>query len=72
MQTPRPISPNPAIESRLAFSITETAQLLGLSRVSVYRLIERGLLKSNGALRHHLIARSEIERFLAETVVSAA
>ena len=62
-------SPTP---SRLAYSVSETAELLGVSRVSVYRLIERGLLRASGALRHRLIAQSEIERFLADTVTSVS
>jgi excisionase family DNA binding protein len=55
--------------TRLAYSVHETGELLGISYGSVYRLIRRGVLKSSGALRHKLIARSEIERFLKETMV---
>lgn len=43
--------------------------MIGVSRVSMYRLLERGLIKASGALRHKLIARSELERFLRETTV---
>jgi excisionase family DNA binding protein len=53
---------------RLAFTIQETANILGVSSKTVYRLIERVLLKSSKALRHKLIPRTEIERFLKETV----
>lgn len=52
---------------RLAFTIKETAEILGVSTPTVYRLISRQLLKSSKALRHKLIPRSEIERFLRET-----
>jgi excisionase family DNA binding protein len=52
---------------RLAYSLKETANLLGVSYASVNRLVQRGLLKSSRALRTKLISRKEIERFLAET-----
>ena len=42
----------------------ETSAMLGLSYISVHRLLKRGLLKSSSALRHKLISRQEIERFL--------
>jgi len=54
---------------RLAYSIHETAQMLGFSYKSVYRLIERGLLRGSGALRHRRIPLKEIEWFLRETTV---
>lgn len=49
---------------RLAFSLQETADMLGLSYITVYRLVQRGKLKSSGALRTKLIPKAEIERFL--------
>jgi excisionase family DNA binding protein len=52
---------------RLAFSVKETAELLGISQKTVYRLICRGLLNTSLTLRTKLIARSEIERFLRDT-----
>jgi excisionase family DNA binding protein len=52
---------------RLAFSMRETADILGVSYSTVHRLIQRGLLRSSLALRHKIISRAEIERFLKET-----
>lgn len=52
---------------RLAYSMQETADLLGLSYLTVYRLNKRGLLKSSTALRHKLFPKTEIERFLKAT-----
>ncbi len=52
---------------RLAFSVNETAGILGISQKTVYRLICRGLLNTSLALRTKLIAKSEIERFLRDT-----
>ena len=49
---------------KMAFSMRETAQVLGISYFSVHRLLKRGLLKSSPALRHKLIPLVEIERFL--------
>jgi excisionase family DNA binding protein len=52
--------------NRKAFSIKETGMLLGISQSSVRRLIKRGLLRPNRALRHLLIPASEIDRFLQQ------
>ena len=53
--------------ARLAFSVRETAEILGVSEKSVRRLVSRGLLHSSRALRHLLIPKKEIERFLEDT-----
>jgi hypothetical protein len=60
-------SETPALQ-RMAYTMAETAELLGLSYNSVYRLNKRGLLNSSSALRHKLFPRSEIERFLQSTL----
>jgi excisionase family DNA binding protein len=52
---------------RLAYSIDETAEILGISYATVHRLLTRGLLRSSLACRHKMIAKTEIERFLKET-----
>jgi excisionase family DNA binding protein len=52
---------------RLAYSMQEVASILGVSYITVHRLIARGLLKSSSALRHKLIPLSEVERFLKAT-----
>ena len=48
----------------MAYSMQETADVLGISYFTVHRLIKRGLLRSSTALRHKLIPITEIERFL--------
>lgn len=53
---------------RLAYTLKETAKLLGVSYMTVNRLIQRRLLKSSLALRTKLIPKKEIERFLRETL----
>jgi len=49
---------------RLAFKIAEVSEMLGISESSVRRLIENGTLRSSGKLRHILIPKTEIDRFL--------
>lgn len=66
--TPTLINTGDVTAPRLAFSVAETASILGVSEKSVRRLISRGLLRSSRALRHLLIPRKEIERFLNNTV----
>ena len=50
-----------------ALKLKDAAKYLGgVSQITVRRLIERGLIKPNRALRHLLIPISELNRFLAE------
>ena len=57
------VSPLP----RLAYTLRETAEILGISYISVYRLCAQNKLKSSNALRHKLVPRTEIESFLKTT-----
>lgn len=50
--------------SRRAFKIRETSEMLGVSELTVRRLIKRGELKAIRKLRHVLIPLSEVDRFL--------
>ncbi len=64
-----PSSPQPNVASaeteRLAYSIKESADLLGVDYFSVYRLIQRGKLRACRALRGKLLVpRSELLRLL--------
>jgi excisionase family DNA binding protein len=59
----RPVSTGSNTPARLLLKVGETAQILGISTVSVRRLIARGELAVNRKLRHVLIPRTEIERF---------
>jgi len=55
----------PAEPERLAYSIQEAADLLGVDYFSVYRLIQRGKLQACRALRGKLLVpRSELLRLL--------
>jgi excisionase family DNA binding protein len=58
--------PNPAQPERLAYSIQEAADMLGVNYFSVYRLIQRGKLKVCRALRGKLLVpRTELLKLLA-------
>ncbi len=64
MENIRPTETVPQAE-RLAYSIQESADLLGVNYFSVYRLIQRGKLKACRALRGKLLVpRSELLNLL--------
>ncbi len=54
--------------SRMFYSVKEVSNLFGVSPKSIYRLLDRGLLKSSSALRHKLILKSSVDEFVASTV----
>jgi excisionase family DNA binding protein len=54
-----------AEQERLAYSLREAADLLGIDYFSVYRLIQRGKLRACRALRGKLlVSRTELLRLL--------
>jgi excisionase family DNA binding protein len=55
------------VTGRLALSPTEAAEALGLSRPSVYGLLNSGQLPSVRAGNRRLIAVAAVLRFLGET-----
>ena len=52
---------------RLAYTMDETAKILGVSYITIHRLLKRGKLRASTALRSKLIPAAEIERFLKDT-----
>jgi excisionase family DNA binding protein len=63
-KTEPPTIPTPP--ERLAYSIQEAADMLGVNYFSVYRLIQRGKLKACRALRGKLLVpRTELLKLLA-------
>ena len=55
----------PTTTERLAYSIQESADMLGVNYFSVYRLIQRGKLKACRALRGKLLVpRAELLKLL--------
>ena len=60
-------APAPALpdSERLAYSVEESAQLLGVHYFSVYRMIQRGKLRACRVLRGKLLVpRSELLKLL--------
>ena len=56
----------PPPTDRLAYSVQEAADMLGVNYFSVYRLIQRGKLKACRALRGKLLVpRAELLKLLA-------
>jgi len=53
---------------RLALNLRQTAGAIGVSEMSVRRLVKRKLLKPSRALRTLVFPVREVERFLAETM----
>ncbi len=66
MNAPAQVEAQPApTGERLAYSIQEAADMLGVNYFSVYRLIQRGKLKPCRALRGKLLVpRAELLRLL--------
>jgi len=66
--------PNPALPRQIspaALKLKDAcAYLGGIAPITLRRLIGRGLIKPNRALRHILIPVSELDRFLAITKAS--
>ena len=69
---PEPIPPEPSpppptkpLAPKLAFTLKELSQELGVSKVTLYRMEVRGLLKSLPYFRHKVFSREEVERFLS-------
>ncbi len=55
----------------MTYSMKQIAELLGVSYITVHRLLARGLLRSSAALRTKVIPKTETERFPKETTRSS-
>lgn len=53
--------------ARMFYSVAEVSEMFGISCKSVYRLLDRGLLKSSTALRHKMISWRSVEEFQSTT-----
>jgi excisionase family DNA binding protein len=65
------MKPNPSVLIG-ALKIKAAASYLSVSTVTLRRLITRGLIKPNRALRHVLIPIAELDRFINSEVVTKA
>jgi hypothetical protein len=59
-----PHEPVKPLKQKLAFSLAELSAELGVSKVSVYRLEARGLIRSLPYLRTKIYSHAEVEKFL--------
>jgi len=66
MQTSQNIQTNQGT-AKLALSRREAADVLGISAISLDRLVKRGLLRPSRATRRPLFPIWELERFLRDT-----
>lgn len=56
----------PQIEKK-GFKRAEAAIYLGVAKITIDRLTQRGLLHPSRALRHPIYSRDDLDRFLRET-----
>jgi excisionase family DNA binding protein len=63
-RTVKPQKIPPSIPPRLALSIEELCQSLGISRSQIYKLIAAGALQTRKVGRRTIIAMSEAHRFI--------
>ena len=52
---------------QLVYTVKETAEILKVSKKTVYRLVERKYLHATKALRHLRITKRSLDQFLAAT-----
>ena len=60
------VQPIETLKAKPFLSISETATLLGISRRTLYRMIERGELKTGKAGRRTIIRRSDLEKLFEQ------
>lgn len=56
--------------AKLAYTLHEAAEALGLSKRTIRRLVRRGLLRPSKAVQRFIFSRKELDRFLEETTCS--
>jgi hypothetical protein len=54
-------------QDALLYPVSKVAEMFSVSRKSVHRLLQRGLLESSSAFRHKMITRTSIEKFMSTT-----
>ena len=53
---------------RLFYTVPEVCKMLQVDRKTVYRLLDRGLLKASNAIRHKRIYSRSLDQFISTTV----
>lgn len=64
MDTTEPAVATPPKAEKLTLTPIEAAHLMGCSRESVYRLLARNILPHVPGIRHKLISRAALEKFV--------
>ena len=64
MNSPSSEDPDKPPVERLAYKLAEAAVALGVSEISVRRLVARGELRPVRSLRHLIFSKNELLRFL--------
>jgi hypothetical protein len=54
-------------QDTLMYPVSKVADMFSISTKSVHRLLSRGLLQSSSALRHKMVTRTSIEKFMSNT-----
>jgi len=57
---------------KVFYTVADVASQFGISQKSVYRLLDRGLLKASSALRKKMIPRASVELFIANSINGGA
>jgi len=63
---------NPSTSTKLFYSVGEVASLCGISHKTVYRLLDRGILKASPALRKKLIPSASVESLVMASLKGGA
>lgn len=66
---PPPAATKKPLPEKMAFTLKELSVELGISKVTLYRLEARGLIRPLPYLRTKIFARKEVERFLADGIM---
>lgn len=61
--TPDSTPNDPGVIEALTYTVAEAAAALGVSQATIYRLIQRRLLKPISGLRHKRISKKQIHSF---------
>jgi predicted DNA-binding transcriptional regulator AlpA len=65
-------STHPLASEKEFYSVSEVAVKFGISEKSVYRLLDRRLLRASPALRKKMIPRASVEQFVANSLTGGA
>lgn len=56
---------------RVLYTVPEVSQMLAVGHKTVYRLLNRGILRCSSAIRHKRISKESIDEFIRTTTGGA-